>query len=63
MLTHLQNITLVSDGLTGTIPDLSQLSSLTYVDLNNNQLSGPLPALNVLPLEFFLPAIWRTYLS
>ena len=45
-VTHLR---LFHNGLHGTIPDLSALSSLTFLDLRGNRLTGPMPDLSALP--------------
>jgi predicted outer membrane repeat protein len=42
---QLQSLTLNSNKITGTVPDLSKLTMLKLIDLHYNDLSGPLPAL------------------
>ena len=46
--TGMLQIYLQDNGLTGLIPDLSGLTSLTHLEMARNQLSGPIPALGAL---------------
>jgi len=41
----LQHLDVSSNALTGQIPDMNSLSSLTYIDFSNNKMSGTIPKL------------------
>ena len=57
--TGMQEIYLQDNELTGPIPDLSGLTSLTHLEMARNQLSGPIPALGALTPAAHLPARQR----
>ena len=46
---RVMHLRLFHNGLHGTIPDLSALSSLTFLDLRGNRLTGQVPDLSPLP--------------
>ncbi|KAH7280044.1 hypothetical protein KP509_37G050000 [Ceratopteris richardii] len=41
---HIEKMTLATNNLSGSIPDLSSLQNLTVLDLHSNNLSGEIPA-------------------
>ena len=41
----LQHLDVSGNALTGQIPDMNSLSSLTYIDFSNNKMSGTIPKL------------------
>ncbi|CAB9518989.1 serine threonine-protein kinase BRI1-like [Seminavis robusta] len=43
-LSHLELLSLSHNQMTGTVPDLSRLSGLKYIDIGTNKLTGSMPA-------------------
>lgn len=58
--THVIGIDLVSNKLSGTIPNLSALSRLEYLGLEFNQLSGSIPDLSALVNLEYLGLAWNS---
>jgi hypothetical protein len=51
---QLENLSLNGNSLTGTVPDLSKLTSLQVVDLHINKLTGPLPNITSIGISYIM---------